>query len=48
MEEVFKERGIELVTSQDIPEAEGTGRAFMATFPTHHSLAAKEKAGKNY
>ena len=46
MEEVFKERGIELVTSQDIPEGEGTRKAFMATFPAHHILVAKEKGGQ--
>jgi hypothetical protein len=36
VEEVFKERDIELVTSQEVPEGEGTRKAFMATLPAHN------------
>jgi hypothetical protein len=43
VEEVFKERGIELVTLKDIPEAEGTRIAFMATFPARHISTPKVK-----
>ena len=32
----FKEQGIELVASQEFPEAEGTGRVFIATFLAYH------------
>lgn len=35
VEDVFKERGIEIVILPMISEAEGTKAAFMATFPTH-------------
>jgi len=31
------------VTSQDIPEAEGTRTAFMATLPAHYILTPKAK-----
>jgi hypothetical protein len=46
VEEVFKERGIELVISQEIPETEGTRRAFTATFPAHDTSAPKVKGGE--
>ena len=36
VQEVFGKRGAELVTSQEIPEAERTSNAFMATFPAHN------------
>ena len=41
---LFKERGIELVISQEIPEAEGTKKAFIVTFPVHHISVPEAKS----
>lgn len=46
VEDVCKERGTELVNSQENPEAEGTRRAFTATFHgTVHLSSESERRG---
>lgn len=45
VEDVFKERGIEIIILPNISETERTRAAFMATFPTHHVPASKANGG---
>jgi hypothetical protein len=42
----FEERNITITTSSTIPEAEGSKKAFMATFAAHHIPAPKVKGGE--
>jgi hypothetical protein len=39
VEEIFKARGVQIVVSSKMPEAENTRRALMATFPVHYISA---------
>ncbi len=45
VEDLFKERGIEIVILPNIAEAEEARAAFVATFPTHEITASKEMGG---
>jgi hypothetical protein len=46
VEEIFEERNIDVVTSQEILEAEGSRKTFIATFRAHHIPAPKAKGGE--
>ncbi|KAH8650396.1 hypothetical protein BGZ60DRAFT_437151 [Tricladium varicosporioides] len=48
VKDFLKERGIEIVALQEIPEAEGNRKAFMNTFPAHCNLEKEKFYCKEY